>query len=128
MDWDVAIKTSAKMLAWSFGAAIIGIIFVAIGFLMIRAGTADSVFENDSTAQIMFGFLVIVLGYIWIYVAAIAVLLKYFTEAITDPIMTSLSAIERRVMFIQQTQEANTRSTPRTPSPDSTPLPDPWSN
>ena len=126
MDWDVASKTAIKMLLLAIVGAIPGIVLAVIGFAMMASGTADSIFEENNNGLIVVGVLFLIIGYAAIYVAMIAVTLKYFSESVRDLIDPTLSDIGRRVNYVQQAMvRAQESAGQPVQSPTSEPN-DPW--
>lgn len=126
MDWGYAFKTASKMALAFLITGLVGIILIAVGFGLTAAGAADSVFEESNSGLIGFGFFLIVIGYIWVYIAGIAVFIKYLSESVESLISPTLRDIQNRVAFIQNTM-ANTTQRQSSQLPPADPA-DPWSD
>lgn len=128
MNWDLAAKTAAKMLLAGLIGSIPAIVLIAVGFGMMGAGTADSIFEADSKGLIYAGVALLIVGYIGIYVVIIAVSLKYFSEAVRDLLDPTLSDMSHKVNFVHQSiarGSAAVRTEPQGSTVGSNPD-DPW--
>ena len=125
MEWGIAFKTALKMALMFIATALVGIILIGIGFAMTAAGTADSVFEEGNSGLIFFGFIVMLGGYVWVYIAGIAVFIKYFAESVDSLVSPTVRDIQNRIIYLQQNLSSASRSSSTTirnpPEPD-----DPW--
>jgi hypothetical protein len=122
IDWGTAFKISGKMALAFIGMAIVGFIMVGIGIALSASWGANP--NGSIGGGILLAMLFLIIGYIWIYIAGIAVFIKFFSQAVAQNLETDFFKIQRQISGIARSLPANPGSPPTTTPPS----PDPWNN
>ncbi|MDA0677372.1 MAG: hypothetical protein O2788_05140 [Chloroflexi bacterium] len=122
MDWGTAFKFSGKMALAFIGLAIVGFIMVGVGLALSAGWSADP--NGSIGGGIILAGLFLLIGYVWVYIAGIAVFIKFFSDAIAQNLEADFINVQRQISGIA-------RSLPSNPEGSSTAGPssaDPWNN
>ena len=80
MSWTDALTQSKGVIPAYIGLSLLGVIPIGIGLLIMGGATASGEFGLG----VIFGFLFLLTGYIWIFVVAIALQIKLISDTTAE--------------------------------------------